>query len=155
MMFNDKPYLEVNREERFFCALFGHALLSSSIIRERFARLAQSKFGITMQPATMEVYLEAAALRDYWNDLGDPVVYSDDTHRKRREVLGSLLSVMNVSEDVIDKHHLFWTSERHNKLWSPGRWKPKALKESGFAELVKLRWAFNAKPDILIVSHSE
>lgn len=25
-MFNNKPYLEVNGEERFYCALFGHAL---------------------------------------------------------------------------------------------------------------------------------
>lgn len=153
-MFNDKPYLEVNREERFFCALFGHALLSSSIIRERFVKLTQSKFGITLKPAPFEVFLEAAALRDYWNDLGDPIVYNDETHRKRRDVLHSLLSVMNVAEDVVDKHHLFWTSEQHRKLWSPGRWEPKALKEAGLPELIKLRWAFNAKPDILIVSDS-
>ena len=83
-MFNNKPYLEVNREERFYCALFGHSLLSSQVVRERFASLVQSKFQLSLKPATFEVFLEVAALRDYWNDLGNPIVYDEETHRKRR-----------------------------------------------------------------------
>ena len=153
-MFNDKPYLEINREERFYCALFGHALLSSQLVRERFAKLVQSKFSLSLQPATIEVFLEVAALRDYWNDLGDPIVYSEETHRKRRVVLTSILQMMGVPEIAIDAHHFFWTSGQHKKLWSPGRWEPKLIKESGLDELKTIRWAFNAKPDILIISDS-
>lgn len=153
-MFNNKPYLAVNREERFFCALFGHALLSSQTIRERFSELTQAKFHISMKPATFQIFLEAAALRDYWNDLGDPLLYSDETHTKRRAVLNAILSFMNIPADVIDKHHVFWTSEQRKKLWSPGRWDPKTLAEIGLERLKQVKWAFNAKPDILIQSDS-
>ena len=62
--------------------------------------------------------------------------------------------MMGIPEKTIDAHHFFWTSDQHKKLWSPGRWEPKAIKESGLDELVKIRWAFNAKPDILIISDS-
>lgn len=153
-MFNNKPYSEVNREERFYCALFGHALLSSQLIRERFAKLIKSKFGLSLKSGVFEIFLEVAALRDYWNDLGDPIVYSEETHRRRRIVITSILQMMNVPETAIDTHHFFWTSDQHKKLWSPGKWEPRLIRESGFDELIKIRWAFNAKPDILIISNS-
>lgn len=153
-MFNDKPYFEVNREERFYCALLSHALLSSLVVRERFTELIYSKFGITLRPDDFQVFLEAATLRDFWNDPGDPKAYTEETHIKRRKIICSLLSIMNISEEAIDKYIFFWTSEKQKKLWSPGRWEPKALKEAGLYELIKLRWAFNAKPDIMILSNS-
>ena len=151
-MFNDKAYLEVNRDERFYCALLGHALLSSLLIRERFTTLVQTRFGVTLNPGAYEVFLEAAPLRDYWYDLGDPFSYTEETHRRRRVVLQSLLAVMGVPRDVIDKYPVFWTSEKQRKLWSPGRWDPLALKDAGLHQLIKLSWAFNAKPDVLIIS---
>jgi hypothetical protein len=42
-MFNTVPYWKVNREERFFCFLFGHALLSSRSVRVGFAELTKEK----------------------------------------------------------------------------------------------------------------
>ena len=47
-MFNDKRYLEVNREkERFFCSLFAHSLLMSQQVRDKFAALLLEKLGIS------------------------------------------------------------------------------------------------------------
>ena len=151
-MFNDKPYFKVNREERFYVALFAHALLSSQIVRERFSDLIQSKYGINLNPSFFEVFLEVAALRDYWNDLGDPVAYTADTHSRRRAIIESILEMFELLPTVIDQHDFFWTSPERRKLWSPGRWDIAKVKEAGLEKLVKVRWAFNAKPDMLIVS---
>jgi len=151
-MFNDKSYIEVNREERFLCALFAHALLSSEAIRKNFVALVHSKFDVVLNPASLQVFLEAAALRDYWNDLGDPIAYTDKTHAKRKGVLLSILKEVGIPESAIDDCDFFRTSDE--KLWSPGRWNTGAIKNSGLNELIKVKWAFNAKPDILIVSGS-
>ena len=151
-MFNNKPYQAVNREERFYCALFAHALLSSQLIRQRFADLVQSKLRVVLEPATFQVFLEAATLRDYWNDLGDPFTYTPETHNKRRDVLESIFNFLGVPPEAIDKHHVFWTTDEHRKLWSPGRWKSNELANAGLDQLKKVKWAFNAKPDILILS---
>ena len=154
-MFSNKPFIEVNREERFYCALFGHALLSSQLVRVRFASLARTRFQLSLDPDNLEVFLEVSALRDYWNDLGDPKVYSAETHHKRKGVLVSILQLMGIPEKAIDAHDFFWTSEQHIKLWNPGRWKQKGIEQSGLDVLLTVRWAFNARPDILIVSGSD
>ena len=47
----------------------------------------------------------------------------------------------------------FWTGVvGKSKLWSPGRWSEKSLKESGLEALIPVKWAFNAKPDLMILS---
>ncbi len=149
-MFSDKTYSVVNREERFFCFLLGHALLMSGQVRQGFTELAQRKCNVTLDPDKLEVYVEAAALRDYWRELGDPVVYSPETHERRKAVLKSIFEKFDLTEDILDKHDLFWTSTR--KLWNPNHWNEKALAEVGLNKLVKVKWAFNAKPDILLMS---
>lgn len=154
MMFNDKSYIQVNREERFFCALFAHALLSSEAIRKDFSTLVASRLDVQINPSSLQVFLEAAALRDYWDDLGDSVTYSDETHSKRKAVLSAILKKEDILEGCIDKYDFFWTSKEHKKLWSPGRWNEKTIEEAGLSELIRIKWAFNAKPDMLIISDS-
>lgn len=153
-MFNDKPYTDVNREERFFCALFAHALLSSEAIRKDFSTLVASRLDVQINPSSLQVFLEAAALRDYWDDLGDSVAYSDETHAKRKAVLTTILKNLGLPESSLDEHDFFWTSGRYSKLWNPGRWNTYAIKQSGLPNLLEVKWAFNAKPDILIISDS-
>ncbi|HEV8325531.1 MAG TPA: hypothetical protein VG389_28240 [Myxococcota bacterium] len=159
-MFNDKPYEAVNREERFYCALFAHALLSSAAVRRAFSDLVTRRCGLALGTSDLRVFLEAAALRDYWNDLGDPREYSDATHTRRREVLRALLRVVGLDEDLPDEHDFFWTAGARkpgSKVWSPGRWN---LPTNGGSDLPgstrdtlrQLKWAFNAKPDILLAS---
>lgn len=151
-MFNDKQYSEINREERFFCFLFSHSLLMSRQVRGGLAQLANSKLGISLDPDALEVYVEVAALRDYWNDLGSPVVYSEETHAKRRKVLELILNEFQLPASTLDDYDLFWTSVRGGKLWSPSQWSIEELKQAGLEDLIKVRWAFNAKPDILLIS---
>ncbi len=151
-MFNDKPYSEVNREERFFCFLFAHALLSSRDVRVGFAELAKRTCDIVLDSDQLEVYVEVAALRDYWNDLCSPAEYSDATHGRRRTVLEQILKIREVEPEILDKHDLFWTSPNKKKLWSPSHWSIEELKNAGLEKLKEVRCAFNAKPDILLVS---
>ena len=53
--------------------MLGHALLMSKQVRLGFAELAQRKCNVSLDPENLEVFVEAAALRDYWRELGDPV----------------------------------------------------------------------------------
>ena len=151
-MFQSQDYWEVNREERHYCALFAHALLCSRVVRTRFALLIANRFGVKLDPDHLEVYIEAAALRDYWNDLGDPVAYTPDTHQGRRVVIESLLLEVGLPPDIVDEHDFFWTTARRRKLWSPGRWSEPAIKAAGLDPLLEVKWAFNAKPDVMVVS---
>ena len=102
-MFNDKPYFKVNREERFFCALFAHTVLASQAYREELVDLARRRFDIALDPHKIEVYLEVAALRDYWNDLGDPAKYTRETHNRRRAVLDTILTMRGIGSEVIER----------------------------------------------------
>lgn len=151
-MYDEKPYLNVNREERNYCFLFAHALLMSNALRESFSRLVQDRFGITLDTTALEVYVEAAVLRDYWYDLGDPLSYNDETGRRRREVVEQILRFFGKSPDLIDQLDLFWTKSIGSKLWYPSHWNIDALKDAALEDLVEVKWAFNAKPDILIMS---
>jgi hypothetical protein len=64
-VFNDKPYLSVNREERFFCVLFAHALLASDSSRKRICEILFQRLDVELDPDALEVFLEVAALRDW------------------------------------------------------------------------------------------
>jgi hypothetical protein len=152
-MFNDKPYLSVNREERFFCVLFAHALLASSSSRKRICDILFRRLDVELDPDALEVFLEVAALRDYWNDLGDPKRYSPETHRRRREILDAIMRMESLEPGIIDVTPLFWTAQPgSSKLWSPGRWNLSQLEAANLHQLKPMRWAFNAKPDILLLS---
>ncbi|NTV05713.1 MAG: hypothetical protein HGA59_04290 [Chlorobiaceae bacterium] len=122
----------------------------SKQVRIGFAKLAQRKCNVSLDPENLEVFVEAAALRDYWRELGDPVDYFPETHEGRKAVLKKIFEKYHLPEDILDKHDLFWTSTK--KLWNPNHWNEKALAEAGLKELIKVKWAFNAKPDILLVS---
>lgn len=153
-MFNNKTYSEVNREERFYCALYAHSLLHSVNIRERFCKLIENEYGLHLDPQDFEIYLEVAVLRDYWNDLEDPKKYTNETHLKRLSLLKKILEDQGIKESLIDESGFFWTKGNPRKLWSPGHWRNEGIKATGLDALQKIKWAFNAKPDILIISKS-
>jgi hypothetical protein len=151
-MFNNKKYFEVNREERHYCALLAHAILRSAEIRKKLVKLVNARTGVCLDADVLEVYVEVAALRDYWNDLGNPVEYSDDTHSKRRTVLEMIITKRGLPCSILDEYLVFWTGEAKRKLWSPSKWNIEELKKAGLDSLIKIRWAFNAKPDIMLLS---
>ena len=150
--FKPRSYLAVNREERFFCFLVAHALLAHREARVAFAEMVTAAHPrCHLEPDDLQVFVEAAVLRDFWNDLGDPQAYDEDTARRRRQVIDELLRQQGASITV-DEDALFWTSKERRKLWNPGRWPTAMLRERGLDRLLSLKWAFNAKPDFVLVS---
>lgn len=151
-MFNSKPYMSVNREERFFCALLLHALLASASLRDKFSKFVDSQWGIFLNPDDLQVFVEPAVLRDYWHDLGCPQKYSKETHERRLAILNILFRKFDVDGSLLEKLDVFWTSGSGSKLCYPGHWNKKKLNELGLERLAKVCWAFNAKPDMLFIS---
>jgi hypothetical protein len=159
----NQRYIEVNREERHFCALFAHALLSSGLARNSLSELVLSRSNIQLDPNNMEVYIEVAALRDYWKTLDDSKTYSANTHEKRRQFLNKIIENTPLHPNVIDKYQFFWTKGidgKNTKLWNPGHWSEKAIKADMVSiieqkKFLNIKWAFNAKPDMMIASSNQ
>jgi hypothetical protein len=161
-MFNDNPYIKVNREERHFGFLFGSALIHNREFADKIFEKYNSLLGSNLSSESFDIYFEVAALRDYWCDLGKSSEYSPETHTKRRTVLNTILEKRGYDPYLIDRKKVFWTNGNigKGKLWCPSEWDIKEIKNIEKSEnkpendLVSLRWCFNAKPDILIVSNS-
>lgn len=154
-MFNPKPYYTVNREERHFAWLFASALLSNMPFRQRIFQRMSAKAKLKMDADSLEIYLESASLRDFWNDLGDPKKYSSATHDRRLGVVKRILSDRGIDTGIIDSEPMFWTTIRKKKLRCPSQWAVGDLKDTQWSTYLKqIRWSFNAKPDLLIVSGS-
>lgn len=154
--FTEQRFFEVNREERHYCALLAHALLSSKPARTSFTEMINSRCKINFSSDSLEVHLEAAVLRDYWNALGNSKKYPLETNQRRRQVLKGIIKHMGYSIDIIDNNPFFWTKGINgdgSKLWSPGHWDEKAIKAAPLPNLKKIKWAFNAKPDIMMISN--
>jgi hypothetical protein len=60
---------------------------------------------------------------------------------------------MGYHDVEIDGYSFFFTNSKPGKLWNPGHWNKSAIESSGLKELLKVKWAFNAKPDIMIISN--
>lgn len=162
--FSREPYFKVNREERFYCALFAHALLMSRQYREAIANLMNDRLTLKLDPDHMEVFLEVAALRDYWNALGKhddgsgiPVRKPSDVRKARHRALQSILAIYGVDSSRIEHESMFWSKGRQPKIQSPARWGHKARIDRGSksdmdAKLALVGAAFNAKPDLLLLS---
>ena len=157
-MFNDKPYYLLNREERHYGFLFGSAIIHD----QQFADAIFSKYndiiGSDLDSKQFEIFLEVAALRDFWFDLGDSFRYTPETHQKRRLVLNTILEQKGYSKDLIDRKEVFWTNGKigTGKLWCPSEWNigDLTLFEKYKNDLASIRWSFNAKPDVLLVSNN-
>src|SRR4051794_23770840 len=87
------PFLETNREERFFCAILVHALLTPSSSQHRLLDVVGRACGADLQAQSLEVYVEVAALRDAWYALGNHKQYTPQVHQARLQTLHELLRV--------------------------------------------------------------
>lgn len=141
-------FLEITREERFFCALLTHGVLSSASLRSAFYERLSAAADVDLDPSegATEVYTEVAWLRDHWRNLGDPAQWNDEIDARRAEFLEACLNAMNRPAQENFTEPFFRTSG--NKLMSPGRWKLEDAQQRG---VERLKWAFNAKPDFAFV----
>ncbi len=145
-------FLDINREERFFCTLLAHGLLSSFALRSGFFQLLATSSGVQLSPAVgaTEVYTEVAWLRDHWRALGDPRAWNESLEQRRIQYLTDCLAVLKMDLADIEHEPFYRTSGAKPKVVSPGRWPLAQLSDS---RLRNLKWAFNAKPDFIFVSN--
>lgn len=157
-MFNTNSYNAVNREERHFGFLFGSAVIHNQEFAKKVFERYNSILGSDLDANSFDIYFEVAALRDYWRDLGRSDEYSNETHTKRRNGLNTILEYKGYDPNIIDQNKVFWTNGNigSGKLWCPSEWNISELhlNEKSVNDLVSIRWCFNAKPDILIVSNT-
>ena len=162
-MFSQKKFYEVNREERNYGFLLFSSLIYDKKFYEDFMKLLKNKGVIDFfEEKEIDIYAEVALFRDYWFDLGDHKKYTNELHQLRLDVIKRILSIMNINSDIIDQYDLFWTGKiGESKLWYPGRWEISKMKDAEQNEnitnheILRIRWAFNAKPDILLKSSSK
>jgi hypothetical protein len=157
-MFNAKPYYRVNREERNFGFLFGSAIIHNQEFAKNIFQKYNELLKSNLDIREYEMFFEIAALRDYWYDLGNSNEYSQETHSRRRQILNLILSKKGYDTSLVDQEPVFWTNGKigTGKLWCPSEWNIHELRKFEKAEndLASIRWSFNSKPDVLIVSNN-
>ncbi len=138
-------YDEVCREERQLCFLLGHLILSHPEQLSIFSRKVWPKRTLPdqwLQQPDAGVYVEYALFRDYWNKKLDA---------PKREAF--IYEYLGLSSEE-------WTEIKNrkdlDKPCSPAHWKTHDLDRCFtdnhmFLRACKLRWAFHAKPDIVIL----
>jgi hypothetical protein len=157
-------FVDVTREERFFCSVLMHVLLSESPAAQGALDRLAERAGVPLEAIDLEVYSEVAALRDAWAGLGPFIPYTPKVHDRRLFVLHGILTHVagytgspSDLEEFTRKHAaLFLSGGAVPKLHSPGRWPNGAMSqvpELREKDLQSIKWAFNAKPDLLLVSN--
>jgi hypothetical protein len=161
MMFSKKEFYKVNREERHFGFLLMASIIFDDDFRKYFFELinesiSQESF---LDNNDFDIYSEVAIFRDYWNDLGDYEKYTQELHSQRKKIIEIFLEHFNINRNIIYNYSLFWTGRiGESKLWFPGRWPVPNIntiqREENLTDrqLLRLRWACNAKPDVMIIS---
>jgi hypothetical protein len=151
-------FLAITREERFFCSLLVHALLSSVALRKEVFGLLGERAAVELDPkgGATEIYSEVAWLRDHWRNLGDPKKHTPEMDGHRWEVIEQLLKALGVEPMTIHDQPFLRTLGKHPKIVSPGRWPLKSLATHRQAQcLMELKWAFNAIPDFLLICRGQ
>lgn len=140
-------YASYNREERFWCFLLTHSLLSSKNIRNKILTKIKEVGHIGLDENNLKVFIETAIIRDYWFTLGKD-------KKPRIEFIKKLFNVVGIENNIdIENERLFYTTDKRNQIASPSRWAEKYMKkfDDNKKNLLKIKWAFNAKPDIMLM----
>lgn len=144
-------YHAICREERNVAAIFYHLLLQGTNLR-RFLDRVGSK--LPMRADETAIYFEYAYLRDLWN------ARVRDVETARALIL-DLLAPPNADElrgmSVVELNEFFGAvpvaSREYIQMpgkWSIERFAPHILDDDAFLRTCRFKWAFNAKPDIVI-----
>jgi len=163
-------YAEVVREERYFCALLYHCMLQDSDGMQEFLK----KCGVGPEnQQEPKVYVEYAMVRDLWRQLNRRGTRTVERNKwKRAFIVDMLLRDLSDSDrtkyrellmddeslSVLDFNKIFVAGNASTRfIQSPSRWGIGAICRSkdrlGTALIQSacmLKWAFNAKPDIVI-----
>ena len=115
-------YASYNREERFWCFLLTHSLLSSKNIRNKILTKIKEVGHIGLDENNLKVFIETAIIRDYWFTLGKD-------KKPRIEFIKKLFNVVGIENNIdIENERLFYTTDKRNQIASPSRWAEKYMK---------------------------
>lgn len=143
-------YHTINREERNLAAIFYHALLLGDNL-SRFLDLIGYEHPV--DPGEFAVFFEYAYLRDLWSETC--------RDHDMREVILTLLDLPNREElegmTTLEFNRHFGAVPKPSTRYiqSPGNWSIQRYKDTidddaYFLKVCRFKWAFNAKPDIVI-----
>lgn len=153
-------YFEINREERYYAALFYSTLLQRGENLSLFLDLLRSKLSISNElPPTesdsCELYFEYTYLRDLWSTI------ETNNDLKKKIILQSLI-LSNSSQlqqlSPADFNKFFGAGRNGasvNEIMSPSTWAITKFASNindpdEFINVCKFKWSFNAKPDVVI-----
>jgi hypothetical protein len=161
----DEPYFQFDREERHLAAILFH-LLNHKDNAERALRSTEREWKIN--PVEFGVYLEYSYPRDLWNKMQ---VKAESNNRKRDVIIGMLgshgfdTSKLASLKQEKDFNAFFIEPHRASRdyIQSPANWSltrianslPSQGSNSDLVTACKIKWAFKAKPDIVIHADRE
>jgi hypothetical protein len=161
----DEPYFQFDREERHLAAILFH-LLNHRDNAERALHSVEP--GWKINPEEFGVYFEYSYPRDLWHKLGDRA----ESNNRKRDVIIRMLGMHGfdtrklASLTAPEAFNAFFIEPNHASrkyIQSPANWnltqiaKSVPLPSSNIDLLTacKIKWAFKAKPDIVIHSDLE
>jgi hypothetical protein len=156
----EQLYYQVNREERHFGCLLAAAIIYEENFRKFFFELVNKKFKNFLDVnKEFDIYVEVAILRDFWFALGDVEginyeKYKQNVHSKREDTIKKFLECFDTHLDI-NEEKLFWTKNPQTSiLWYPGHWNENLIEQANAQKeiLKRIKWACNAKPDLLLIS---
>jgi hypothetical protein len=161
----DEPYFQFDREERHLAGILFH-LLNHKDNAERALRSAEPDWEIN--PVEFGVYLEYSYPRDLWNKMG---IEGESNSRKRDAITGMLggkgfdTGKLAPLKQVKDFNAFFIETRRASReyIQSPSNWSlthiaksiPLPSSNTDLVTACKIKWAFKAKPDIVIHADRE
>lgn len=162
---SEPPYYEFNREERHLAGILFH-ILASPGMRERALKALHCDWKIN--DAEFGMYLEYSYPRDAWHSKGKELKSAAPANDWKRDTIlrlltpsdqtdGSSFSGLRDRTTPKDFNSFFIEENRCSREYieSPANWSLKRLAENipdkeALANACVLKWAFRAKPDIVI-----
>ena len=143
-------YAPINREERNLAAILYHVLLLNDNLGQ-FLALIECPFDVL--ESEMGIYVEYAYPRDLWSRIGDNETKKGLILALLKPTNADELQEMTVSE--FNRHFgaVPQPSTKHIQspgLWSVSRFDTTIEDDDEFLKTCMFKWAFNAKPDIVI-----
>ena len=147
----DRDYYEINREERNLAAIFYHLLLINDNLKRFLQTISCSS---PIDPDNMGIYFEYSYLRDLWFNI-------QEGNDIKRELIYKFLNPANLKDlkamSVLELNQYFGAVPKPSRefIQSPGNWSIEKYAgnitdNQEFLKICKFKWAFNAKPDIVI-----
>lgn len=156
-----KSYGDVVREERFFCAVLFHLLLSCERALEAFLKLCRVETdGLDL--GKVRVYVEYAMARDLWHTLEESAEPNENKKKFIQAYVPLLSEKANILEIGTFNERIVAGPVSCKHIQSPGRWdlkeiykllksvEPNNICDEEFRMACRLKWAFNVKPDMVI-----